>query len=40
MSVAAPANFNPEEADNLEDVRLFCFPFYATLVAPDNMFAD
>jgi hypothetical protein len=23
MSVAAPANFNAEEADNLEDVRLF-----------------
>ena len=24
MSVAAPANFNAEEADNLEDVRSSC----------------
>jgi hypothetical protein len=23
MSAAPPANFNPEEADNLEDVRTF-----------------
>jgi hypothetical protein len=26
MSAAAPATFNAEEADNLEDVRLNCFP--------------
>jgi hypothetical protein len=30
MSAAPPANFNPEEADNLEDVRIF----YSQILPP------
>ena len=43
MSVAAPANFNPEEADNLEDVTYpLSWVFYLSQVYENiaNNFAD
>jgi hypothetical protein len=43
MSVAAPASFNPEEADNLEDVRYHLsvmFDLSYVYLSITNSFAD
>lgn len=40
MSVAAPADFNPEEADNLEDVRTLLSGKYYSILRITNNFVD